>query len=62
MPRQSTKPRVGKRPPDITTKLETKLAGPAKDLAESVAENANSGDADTRAVAKAVIALDGSGD
>jgi hypothetical protein len=53
---------VGKRPPDITTKLETKLAGPAKDLAESVAENANSGDADTRAVAKAVIALDGSGD
>jgi hypothetical protein len=62
MPRQDTKPRVGKRQADLTTKLETERRGPAEDLAESVAEKAKSGDADAHAVAKAVIDLNGSGD
>jgi hypothetical protein len=62
MPKQDTKPRVGNRQPDLTTKLDTARPGPAKDLAEGVAERAKSGDADTRAVAKAVMDLNGSGD
>jgi hypothetical protein len=53
---------VGNRQPDLTTKLETARPGPAKDLAEGVAERAKSGDADARAVAKAVMDLNGSGD
>jgi hypothetical protein len=53
---------VGNRQPDLTTKLETARPGPAKDLAEGVAERAKRGDADARAVAKAVMDLNGSGD
>ena len=62
MPRQNTKLHAGKRQQDLTTKLEAKLPGPAKDVTESVAEKAYSGDADTRAVAKAVNDLNGSCD
>jgi hypothetical protein len=62
MPKRDTKPSVGKRQPDLSSKVEKVRPGSAKDLAESVDEKAQSGDADARAVAKAVIDLDSSDD
>jgi hypothetical protein len=62
MPKQDSKPRRGNRQPDLATELEKDRRAPAKDLAASVDEKAKSGDADARAVARAVRDLDGDGD